>query len=138
MNYLLIALLLGFLVLIHELGHLVAAWIVGIPVAKFSIGFGPRLCGWKWGKTEYVLAPVPLGGYVLPAIPDEANFQRVSLARRVLFALGGPLANLLLPVAVFALLNTADDGLSLYGLLVQPWVQTVSLLGAFLASFPRP
>ncbi len=50
MIYLAIALLLGFLILVHELGHLVAAWIAGIPVARFSIGFGPKLWGWKPGR----------------------------------------------------------------------------------------
>ena len=136
MIYFAIALLLGALILIHELGHLVAAWIAGIPVARFSIGFGPKLCGWKWGRTEYWLAPVPLGGYVLPAIADEADYFRLPVGRRILFALGGPLANLLLPVVLFAGMNVATNGVTLAGLFVEPWGQTAGVLGALVASLP--
>ena len=55
---------LGVLILIHELGHFWAAKAVDIEVSRFSIGFGPKLVGFKRGETEYVLAAIPLGGYV--------------------------------------------------------------------------
>jgi regulator of sigma E protease len=55
---------LGVLILVHELGHFWAAKAVDIEVSRFSIGFGPRLAGFKRGETEYVLAAIPLGGYV--------------------------------------------------------------------------
>jgi regulator of sigma E protease len=136
LSYLLIALLLGALILIHELGHLVAAWVAGIPVARFSIGFGPALTSWKWGQTEYVLAPVPLGGYVLPAVTDEADYLRLPVGRRIIFALGGPLANLLLPVVLFAATNVATYGVTGSGLFVEPWVQTATVFGKLLATLP--
>jgi regulator of sigma E protease len=136
LSYLLIALLLGVLILVHELGHLVAAWVAGIPVARFAIGFGPKLCGWRLRQTEYVLAPVPLGGYVLPAMTDEADYFRLPIGRRVIFALGGPLANLLLPVVLFAMMNTATEGASFSGLLVQPWLQAATVIVKFLATLP--
>ncbi len=137
MTYLLIALLIGFLILVHELGHLLAAKWTGIPVARFSIGFGPKLCGWRWRGTDYWLAPIPLGGYVLPAVEDEAEFFRIPFARRVIFSLGGPLANLLLPVALFAILNVMAGGLSFWGLLIAPWMQTATTLTGFLATLPQ-
>jgi regulator of sigma E protease len=135
-TYLLIALAIGFLILVHELGHLLAAKWTGIPVARFSIGFGPKLCGWRWGETEYWLAPIPLGGYVLPAVQDDAEFSRIPLARRVVFALGGPLANLLLPVVLFAVLNVMAGNVSLSSVLVAPWVQTGDMLEHFVRNLP--
>lgn len=136
MSYLLIALAIGFLILIHELGHLLAAKWMGISVARFSIGFGPKLCGWKWGATEYWLAPIPLGGYVLPAVQDEAEFSRIPIAKRIMFSLGGPLANLLLPVVLFSVLNVMAGNHSLGNVLIAPWVQTGSMLMQFLGSLP--
>ena len=55
---------LGVLILVHELGHFWAAKAVDIEVSRFSIGFGPKIAGVKRGETEYVLAAIPLGGYV--------------------------------------------------------------------------
>jgi len=55
---------LSLLILIHELGHFLAAKWVGIQVPRFSLGFGKRLAGFQWGETEFVLAAIPLGGYV--------------------------------------------------------------------------
>jgi len=58
------ALVLGVLILVHELGHFWAAKLVDIEVSRFSIGFGPRIAGFTRGETEYVLSALPLGGYV--------------------------------------------------------------------------
>jgi len=58
------ALVLGVLILVHELGHFWAAKLVDIEVSRFSIGFGPRIVGFKPGETEYVISALPLGGYV--------------------------------------------------------------------------
>jgi regulator of sigma E protease len=55
---------LGVLILVHELGHFWAAKAVDIEVSRFSIGFGPKIVGFQRGETEYVLAAIPLGGYV--------------------------------------------------------------------------
>lgn len=55
---------LGVLILVHELGHFWAAKAVDIEVSRFSIGFGPKIVGFQKGETEYVLAAIPLGGYV--------------------------------------------------------------------------
>ena len=55
---------LGVMVLFHELGHFLAARYYGIRVESFSIGFGPRLFGFKRGDTDYKICVLPLGGYV--------------------------------------------------------------------------
>jgi regulator of sigma E protease len=55
---------LGVLILVHELGHFWAAKALDIEVTRFSIGFGPKIAGFKRGETEYVIAAIPLGGYV--------------------------------------------------------------------------
>lgn len=58
------ALVFGGVVLVHELGHFWIAKLVDIRVERFSIGFGPAITGFRKGETEYVLAWLPLGGYV--------------------------------------------------------------------------
>jgi len=60
---------LSMVIVIHELGHLIAAKIVGVPAPLFSIGFGLPLIAITLGATTYQLALLPLGGYV--AIPQE-------------------------------------------------------------------
>ncbi|MEN6494118.1 MAG: site-2 protease family protein [Thermoguttaceae bacterium] len=142
MSYLLVIAAIGLLILLHEAGHFLAARWVGIPVARFSVGFGPRLWGFRRGETDYWLSAIPLGGYVLPAVQDETAYFDIPLGRRIAFCLGGPVANLLLPVGLFMLLNTVTHGPSLAGLLVEPWLQTwqatVHLVGAIPQLFAQP
>ena len=57
-------LVFGLVIFVHELGHFLAAKAVGVYAPRFSIGFGPTLWRRKRGETEYVLAALPLGGYV--------------------------------------------------------------------------
>ena len=64
LDVLMVALGLGFVIFIHELGHFLLAKWNDVKVEKFSIGFGPTLFGFRRGETEYVLAAVPLGGFV--------------------------------------------------------------------------
>lgn len=64
-------LVLGVLVLVHELGHFVTAKMSDIKVPRFSIGLGPKAWGFTVGETEYVLSWVPLGGYVKMAGMEE-------------------------------------------------------------------
>ena len=52
------------LVFVHELGHFLAARLFKIRVDEFAIGFPPRIIGWMWGKTQYAINLLPLGGYV--------------------------------------------------------------------------
>ncbi|MGH7626704.1 MAG: RIP metalloprotease RseP [Gemmatimonadaceae bacterium] len=66
-----IALVFGLVIFIHELGHFLAAKAFGVYAPRFSIGFGPALWSRKWGETEYIIAVVPLGGYVRMASRDD-------------------------------------------------------------------
>ena len=67
-------LVFGLVVFVHELGHFLAAKMVGVYAPRFSIGFGPALLRRRFGETEYVLAALPLGGYVrMASREDEAT-----------------------------------------------------------------
>src|SRR5579871_3615823 len=59
-----VAVLLGVLILVHELGHFVFARLFDVKVLRFSLGFGPRVFSFTHRETEYRLSLVPLGGYV--------------------------------------------------------------------------
>ena len=63
----------GLVVFVHELGHFIAAKVFRVYAPRFSIGFGPALWRKRWGETEYVLAALPLGGYVRMASRDDAT-----------------------------------------------------------------
>ncbi len=105
-------LLLGVLIFIHELGHFAVAKWLNVKVEKFSIGFGPSLFTRTIGETEYVVAALPLGGFVkmlgevpgetLP--PDEVGraFNLRPVWQRIAIALAGPIMNLVLPVFLIA------------------------------------
>lgn len=64
MSILIAVIALGILIFVHELGHFLVAKRCGIKVERFSLGFGKALISRQWGETEYVLAAIPLGGYV--------------------------------------------------------------------------
>src|SRR5436189_1579586 len=70
-----IVLVLGLMILVHELGHFIVARIFGVRVDVFSIGFGPRLFGWKRGATDYRVSALPLGGYVRMAGQDPSEID---------------------------------------------------------------
>ena len=106
---------IGVLVTIHEYGHYWVAKKMGVKVLRFSIGFGKPL--WKKvagpDKTEYVLAAIPLGGYVkmlderegdVAASELDRAFNRKSVWARIAIVIAGPLANLILAVLVYWLI----------------------------------
>jgi regulator of sigma E protease len=112
------AFVLGVLIFVHELGHFMMARRVGVRVLKFSLGFGPRIVGFKRGDTEYVISVIPLGGYVKMAgeNPDDPRtgkpdeFLSKTKWQRFQILIMGPVMNLLLAVAVTAvvLMNGAE------------------------------
>ncbi|MDB4880711.1 MAG: rane-associated zinc metalloprotease [Gemmatimonadetes bacterium] len=63
----------GLVIFIHELGHFIAAKLTGVYAPRFSVGFGPALLRKRHGETEYVLAALPLGGYVRMASRHDAE-----------------------------------------------------------------
>src|ERR1041384_8296894 len=94
MSYVAVAIVIGLIIAMHEYGHLLAAKLCRIPVRRFSIGFGPKLFGFKLAETSYWFSLIPLGGYVLPAL-DDTNFRQLPAHKRITFALGGPIANII-------------------------------------------
>ena len=105
---------IGILILIHELGHFVVARWVGVGVERFSIGFGPVLFRWRGKETEYCLSVIPMGGYVkmvgeenpleggetLPYDPSKA-FALKPLWARFLIVFAGPGMNFVLAAVIF-------------------------------------
>jgi regulator of sigma E protease len=106
---------LGVLIVFHELGHYFVARLFGVKVLRFSIGFGRPLWTARRGpdRTEWVIAALPLGGYVKmlderegPVAPEEAHraFNRQNVWRRIAIVAAGPAANFLLAVAFYWML----------------------------------
>ena len=105
---------LAILIVVHEYGHYKVARLCGVKVLRFSIGFGRTLWRRQHGDTEFVVAALPLGGYVKmldereEAVPpgelDQA-FNRKSLRQRTAIVAAGPAANLLLAALLYAAQN---------------------------------
>jgi len=77
MTVLALIVVLGVLIFVHELGHFLAAKSVDIRVERFSIGLGPKVLGFQRGETEYILAAIPLGGYVKMGGMDDEVMDKV-------------------------------------------------------------
>jgi regulator of sigma E protease len=98
----------GLVVAVHELGHLVAAKILGIGVQRFSIGIGKRLVGIRRGETDYCISLVPIGGYVRlagdtaenPLAAEPSHLNSAPPWKRIIVYLSGPLANVLLALLI--------------------------------------
>jgi len=136
MNYIIAILLIGFIIMIHEVGHFIAARAVKIPIRIFSIGFGPVLWRAKKEETEYRICLLPLGGYVLPDVDDEEDYFAFSCNARIVMSLGGPIASLVLPFLCFAVMDVMTAGISLSSLLIKPATQVFGTLNRMLVSLP--
>ena len=133
MSYLIVFFVVSFLIFVHELGHYAAARWLGIPVARFSVGIGRALWSVRVGETEYRLSIVPFGGYVLPV--QDSYFSRSPRAR-LLFAIGGPAANIALTFVFSAAFNVIAFGPSFHALLLAPLQQTANALVLVLHALP--
>jgi regulator of sigma E protease len=110
--------MLGVLIFVHELGHYLMAKRIGIRVLTFSLGFGPKIVGFRRGDTEYCISAIPLGGYVKMAgeTPDEPRrgepeeFLSRSKWERFQVLIMGPVMNVALAVVLtwVVLLNGAE------------------------------
>lgn len=102
------------MIFVHELGHFLVAKWSGVGVLKFSLGFGPRLIGRKFGETEYLISIIPLGGYVkllgesegeeLSPEDEKRSFQNQHVLKRIAIVASGPLFNFLFAILAFTLI----------------------------------
>ncbi|MEM6931683.1 MAG: RIP metalloprotease RseP, partial [Myxococcota bacterium] len=110
------AVMVGVLVIVHEAGHWLVAKLFGVGTPVFSIGFGPRIFGFRLWDTDFRISVLPVGGYVRMAgadpfgeelmedeevAPDE-DFMSKPVWQRFLIMLAGPAANLILPFVLFS------------------------------------
>ena len=107
--------ILGSAVILHEFGHFIVAKMLGIRVETFSVGFGKRLWGRKWGTTDYRLSLIPLGGYVklggddsnagieeggAEEIPAKERFDLRPRYQKFMVGVAGPVMNILTALAI--------------------------------------
>lgn len=114
-----IIILIGVLVFVHEFGHYIAARCFNVKVISFSIGFGPRIGGFKKGDTNWEIRLLPLGGFVqmygvdFEEVTDkeDPDFNRAynnkPIWQKAIINLAGPLFNLLLPIPLLFVANLA-------------------------------
>jgi len=106
---------LGAAVVLHEFGHFAVAKLLKIRVETFSVGFGPRLWGFKWGTTDYRISAIPLGGYVklggdesnapiegesAADIPPEEQFNLRPRWQKISVAVAGPVMNIITALSI--------------------------------------
>ena len=104
---------LGVIVFVHELGHFLAAKLVGVRVEQFSLGFPPKMVGRKIGETEYMISWIPLGGYVkMAGMIDESlnskpltganwEFMSKNFFQKVFVISAGVLMNFILAFVIY-------------------------------------
>src|SRR6266536_6511402 len=103
-----VAVVLGFMILIHEFGHYAAAKFFKVRVEVFSLGFGKRLFGFRRGETDYRISAIPLGGYVKMSgenpmdehTGDPGEFLSHPRWQRFIVALAGPAMNIVLAIGL--------------------------------------
>lgn len=110
-----IAVIGGFmlLIIVHELGHFIAAKLSKVRVTDFFVGFGPKIFSFKKGETEYGLASIPLGGYVKMSgsdifeneelEEDERSLAKASLPKKLFIIFSGSATNLIAALIIIAL-----------------------------------
>ncbi len=115
------------LVFIHELGHFLAAKIFGMRVERFSVGFPPRIWGFKRGETDYCLGATPLGGYVkisgmvdesmdtehLAVEPQPWEYRSKPIWQRMVVISAGVIFNMILAFFIYMGMNWSQGKLSL-------------------------
>ncbi len=139
---------LGVIIFVHELGHFIAAKLVGIRVETFSLGFPPKMISKKIGETEYVIAWIPLGGYVkMTGMIDEGledkpltgapwEFMSKSFLQKAFVITAGVMMNFLLGILVFFFLTlhvgapvTSDEPLVGYAVTDFPAAEAGMVIG---------
>ena len=117
-NVLVFLLILGSIIIIHELGHFLAAKFFGVYCGQFSIGFGPKIWSKKGKETEYEIRALPFGGFVAMAgeenqedneemqdIPIERTLKGIKAYQKVIIFLAGVFMNFILAIVVLLSVN---------------------------------
>ncbi|MTI30167.1 RIP metalloprotease RseP [Xanthovirga aplysinae] len=118
---------LSILVGVHEFGHLIAARLFGMRVEQYSIGFPPKIFGFKVGQTEYSLGAIPLGGFVkisgmidesldtegLSEEPKPWEFRSKPAWQRLIVMMGGIIVNVITGILIFVFM-TYVNGVSYF------------------------
>lgn len=139
---------LSLLVGLHELGHMLAAKFFGMRVEKFSIGFPPKIWGFKFGETEYSLGAIPLGGFVkisgmvdesldtktLTEEPQEWEFRAKPAWQRLIVMMGGIIINLITGIFIYIMISyvlgdtyISKDELNKRGIVAHELAQDIGL-----------
>src|SRR5438874_11887402 len=133
-----VAVILGFMILIHEFGHYAVAKLLGVRVEQFAIGFGKRLIGFRRGDTDYRINALPLGGYVKMTgenpmderTGDPGEFMSHPRWHRFLIAIAGPAMNILLAVVLLT-------GIYMVHYEYPPYKDQAAAIGYVKADSPR-
>lgn len=110
-EFLLFLAVLSPLVVLHEFGHFIVAKMCGVRVQVFSLGLGPRLCGYKFRETDYRISPIPLGGYVrlygesedaeIPKKCEKYSFTHKKPWQKISIVLAGPAVNTIIGFLIY-------------------------------------
>jgi len=119
LNILIVIVILGVLVFVHELGHLLAAKLIKAKVFEFAIGFGPKLFSFYIGETEYSVRLLPLGGYVnilgesheeeLENLEPERSLRNKSGLQKIFVMIAGVTINFILAIIIYFFLILSSD-----------------------------
>ncbi|MEG0592388.1 MAG: M50 family metallopeptidase [Coprobacillus sp.] len=123
-NIIVFLLILGSIIIIHELGHFLAAKFFGVYCGQFSIGFGPKIWSKKGKETEYELRALPFGGFVAMAgeedqadnesmqnVPIERTLKGIKAYQKIIIFFAGVLMNFVLAIIIIFGLNLTSGQL---------------------------
>lgn len=130
--------IIGLVIFIHELGHFLAAKMVGITVEEFAIGFGKALISKKFKGTIYKFNAIPYGGYVKLLGEEEesdkpGSFSTKPLPQKILVIIGGVVMNFLLAVVVFYIVLALNDFIFIF-----PKYAEQNFIGADVEVYTKP
>ena len=114
LTLLVVVLIFGFIIFIHELGHFTVAKLCGVLVHEFSMGMGPALFKKQWGETTYALRLFPIGGFVAVEGEDEDSdneraINRCPVWQRIIFVAAGAFMNVLFGFLLMVVLVSSQD-----------------------------
>jgi len=125
-NIIVFLLILGSIIIIHELGHFMAAKFFGVYCSQFSIGFGPKIWSKKGKETNYEIRALPFGGFVAMAgeadqeenedlkdVPFERTLKGIKTYQKVIIFLAGVFMNFVLAILVLFMVNLTSGELPL-------------------------